>query len=76
MFAEKFQCPNEEDHVYFRFDGRLEMQTEFDTLLLGSLEDGKVAKSKRYGQGFLNYDDGFMGIPNDGRYDAIVTYRL
>lgn len=66
-FAEKFQCQNEEDHVYFRFDGRLEMQNEFDTLLLGSLENGKVSKSKRYGQGFLDFDDGFMGVLNDGR---------
>ena len=66
-FAEKFQCPNEDDHVYFRIDGRLELQVEFDTLLLGSLENGKVSKSKRYGQGFLAYKDGFMGIMNDGR---------
>ena len=72
FFAEKFQCPNEEDHVYFRFDGRLEIQSEFDTLLLGSLENRKVSKPKRYGQGFLNFDDGFMGIPNDGRYDGIL----
>ena len=65
--AEKFQCPNEEDHVYFRVDGRLELQVEFDTLLLGSLENGKVSKSKRYGQGFLAYEDAFMGLMNDGR---------
>ena len=43
------------------------MQNEFDTLLLGSLENGKVSKSKRYGQGFLDVDDGFMGVLNDGR---------
>ena len=43
------------------------MQNEFDTLLLGSLENGKVLKSKRYGQGFLDSDDGFMGVLNDGR---------
>ena len=48
------------------------MQSEFDTLLLGTLENGKVSKSKRYGQGFLNYDDGFMGMYNDGRYNGIL----
>ena len=65
-FAEKFQCPNEDDYVYFRID-KLEIQHEFDTLLLGSLENGKVSKPKRYGQGLLAFEDGFMGMINDGR---------
>ena len=66
-FAEKFQCPNEEDYVYFRID-KLEIQHEFDTLLIGTLDqNGRVSKSKRYGQGFLELYDGFMGLPNDGR---------
>ena len=70
-YAEKFQCPNKDDYVYFRFDGRLEIEFEFDSLLLGSLdENGKISKSKRYGQGFLaEYIDPFMGYPNDGRYE-------
>ena len=65
-FAEKFQCPNEDDIVYFRID-KLQLQHEFDTLLIGSLENGKVSRSKRYGQGHLEFNDGFMGYPNDGR---------
>ena len=69
MFAaEKFQCPNKEDYVYFRFGEKLELQHEFDTLLIGSLENGKILNSKRYGQGFLGYGDHFMGLFNDGRY--------
>ena len=70
-YAENFQCTNKDDYVYFRFDGRLEIESEFDTLLLGSLdENGKISKSKRYGQGFLEeYTDLFMGYPNDGRYE-------
>ena len=72
MFAaEKFQCPNKEDYVYFRFGEKLELQNEFDTLLIGSLENGKVLNSKRYGQGFLEYGDGFMGITNDKRYEYV-----
>ena len=68
FFAEKFQCPNKEDHVYFRFGEKLELQHEFDTLLVGSLENGRILKSKRYGQGFLEYGDDFMGLPNDQTY--------
>ena len=68
FFAEKFQCPNKEDYVYFRFGDKLELQHEFDTLLVGSLENGKILKSKRYGQGFLEYGDDFMGLPNDQTY--------
>ena len=70
MFAaEKFQCPNKEDYVYFRFGEKLELQHEFDTLLIGSLENGKILNSKRYGQGFFGYGDHFMGqFLNDERY--------
>ena len=71
MFAaEKFRCPNKEDYVYFRFGGKLELQNEFDTLLIGSLENGKILNSKRYGQGFLGYGDHFgpMDFLNDGKY--------
>ena len=77
-YAEKFQCPNTDDYVYFRFDGRLEIEFEFDTLLLGSLdENGKISKSKRYGQGFLaEYIDPFMGYPNDGRYEYYKPTKI
>ena len=74
-FAEKFECPNKEDHVFFQLDERLKLETEFDTLLLGSLKNDKIFKSKRYGQGFLEYGDGFKDSTgfldnkylNDGR---------
>ena len=66
--AEKFQCPNKEDYVYFRFGEKLELQNEFDTLLVGSLENGKILNPKRYGQGFFGYGDHFMGqFLNDER---------
>ena len=68
--AEKFECPNKEDYVYFRFGEKFELQHEFDTLLIGSLENGKILNSKRYGQGFLENGDYFgpMGLFNDGKY--------
>ena len=68
FYAEKFQCPNKDDYVYFQLGEKLELQHEFDTLLIGSLENGKILNSKRYGQGFLEYGDGFMGFTNDKRY--------
>ena len=75
--AEKFQCPNKEDYVYFRFGEKLELQHEFDTLLVGSLENGKILNSKRYGQGFLEYGDHFMGYLNDGSIlEAALNIRL
>ena len=75
--AEKFQCPNKEDYVYFRFGEKLELQHEFDTLLVGSLENGKILNSKRYGQGFLEYGDHFMGYLNDGNIlEAALNIRL
>ena len=80
FFAEKFQCPNKEDHVYFRFGEKLELQHEFDTLLVGSLENGKILKSKRYGQGFLEYGDDFKGETNwdielPGFNDAVYNWE-
>ena len=74
-FAEKFECPNKEDYVYFQLDKKLELQNEMDTLLLGSLKDDRIFKSKKYGQGFLAKDDGFKDSTgflnntylNDGR---------
>ena len=66
-FAEKFECPNKKDYVFFQLDERLKLQNEHDTLLLGSLKNEKISKSKRYGQGFLEEDDGYMGYLNNGR---------
>ena len=64
--AEKFQCPNEDDYVYFQISD-LQIQNEFDTLLVGSLENGRISKPKRYGQGFIEEFDGYMWMLNDGR---------
>ena len=73
-FAEKFQCPNDDDYVYFQIVGEMELQHEFDTLLLGSLQNGRVSKSKRYGQGFIEKYDGYMGMHNNGQLVvAVVT---
>ena len=72
-FAEKFQCPNDGDYVYFQITD-LQLQNEFDTLLVGSLENGRVTKPKRYGQGFIEQNDGYMGIWNSGQLViAIIT---
>ena len=65
-FAEKFQCPNDEDYVYFQIS-ELQLQSEYDTLLVGSLENDRLSKSKRYGQGFIEKNDGYENKLNNGQ---------
>ena len=53
--------------MYFRINEKLELEQEFDTLVVGSLsENGTISKVKRYGQGYIEENDSFMGMINNG----------
>ena len=65
--AQTFECSNDDEYVYFRFNKKLEVENEFDTIIVGSSKNGKIVESKRYGQGFLEENDFYKNNINNGR---------